>query len=143
MAQIKKPDIHERILREARKEFLKVGFQKSSLRKIASGAEVSLANLYSYHASKDAVFCAVVQVVTTELEAVEKFFRNYQPERASLDSLDIEIERAKAAAGYIHKHQVDLHLLFNQAQGSSLEDFPERLVHGYVENCRRFIAFLK
>lgn len=143
MAQVKKTEIAEQILSAARKEFLRVGFPQANIRQIAANANVSLANLYSYYSSKDAVFCAVVDSVKSELETLEKSFRNYQPASAAFDSLQIEIERSKSAASYIHKNRWDLHLLFNQAQGTSLENFSEQLVHGYTINCKNLISFLK
>lgn len=142
MAQIKKKDISDRILKEARREFLKRGFEKSSLREIASSSEVSLSNLYSYYSSKDALFSAVVASLKETLDAVAETFRTYQPDSAALDPLELEIERAKIAAKFIYDHRTDFHLLLNQSNGSSLEHFYEQLVQGYVINCKNFMSYL-
>jgi AcrR family transcriptional regulator len=142
VVQIKKLDIQVRILKEARREFLSEGFHKANMRKIAISSEVSLANLYSYHANKDALFCAVVNNVKIELEKLENFFKSYRPKSLTFDSLEIEIERANSAAQYIHKNRIEIHLLFNKSNGTSLENFTERLVSGYVINCKNLISFL-
>ena len=61
MAQIKKENIQGQLLRAARREFLRHGFQGASLRGIAERAQVSLANIYNYYRDKDALYIAVLQ----------------------------------------------------------------------------------
>lgn len=143
MPQIKKEEVRDRLYFAAKNEFLKVGFQQASLRTIAKAAKVSLANVYSYHPNKDALFSAVVAELKADLDQLTEGFRNYRPTEAELDPLELEIARAKKAAEYIHKRATDFHLLFNQATGSSLENYSEELVAGYVANCKSFLKFLK
>lgn len=143
MAQIKKEEVRDRLYFSAKKAFLKNGFQEASLRSIAESAKMSLANVYSYHPNKDALFCAVVDELKSDLDHLTNSFKNYHPESVSLDPLELELERAKMAATYIFERQEEFHLLFNQSNGSSLENYSEELVSGYVANCKSFLKFLK
>lgn len=143
MPQIKKEEVRDRLYLAAKKEFFKKGFQEASLRNIAKEAKVSLANVYSYHPNKDALFCAVVSELKSDLDQLTQNFKNYRPIETSLDPLELELQRAKTAAGYIFKRTEDFHLLFNQSTGSSLENYSEELVDGYVTNCKNFLKFLR
>ncbi len=63
-----KTETHERILPVARKIFLEKGFEKASMRDIASEAGLTAAGLYRHFADKEAMFCALVDPVLEELE---------------------------------------------------------------------------
>jgi AcrR family transcriptional regulator len=143
MVQMKKADIELKILVAAKNEFLRVGFQESKVRKIASQAQVSTSNLYSYFSNKDDLFAATTHKVRSDLLGLNEMFRRYRPSEVNLDSLPIEIERSLSAINYIRLHRIELHLLLNQSQGSKLAQFSDILVNGYVENCLGHIVYLK
>lgn len=58
--QTKKEEIRQDIISSATHEFLKKGYQKSSLRTIAAKANTTLGNLYNYFPNKEAILDAVV-----------------------------------------------------------------------------------
>ena len=57
--QILKESMRNRILVSAKKEFSRNGYNRSSMRKIASGADMTVGNLYRYYKGKKQLFDAV------------------------------------------------------------------------------------
>ena len=73
--QIQKESIKEEILKAASKEFLKRGFNASSMRTIAKKANTTLGNVYNYYDSKEAILDAVVDDLPTKMDAMLKAHR--------------------------------------------------------------------
>jgi Transcriptional regulator len=59
--QIIKEELNALILEKAEKEFLQKGFEHASLRNIAKESNTTIGNIYHYHASKEALFDALVK----------------------------------------------------------------------------------
>lgn len=137
MPQVKKQQVQDQLYRCAKQEFLKYGFTRASLRKIAKSSKISLANVYNYQPNKDALFGAVIESLKSDLDAITEEFSKYQPSALSLDAIELELCRAKISAKYVYERKFDFHLLLNQSKGSSLENYSEILVQGYVSNCRK------
>ena len=57
--QVKKQYIKDAILNYAESEFYKLGYQKTSMRKIARENKISIGNLYNYFISKEDLYLAV------------------------------------------------------------------------------------
>ena len=60
----------DKILINARKEFLEVGFHKASMRKIASLAQVTTGAIYRYYPDKEALFMAATEDAVTALHSI-------------------------------------------------------------------------
>ena len=60
--QTLKPEVRERIIKSARKNFAIHGYEKASTRMIAAGANMTVGNIYRYYKDKDALFYAVVEM---------------------------------------------------------------------------------
>ena len=72
--QTLKEEIRQAILKSASKAFFDDGFEKTSVRLIAYKAGISVANLYSYFPSKEAIFAAVAKPIRIVLrEAFNAF----------------------------------------------------------------------
>ncbi|MBW4448103.1 MAG: TetR/AcrR family transcriptional regulator [Spirirestis rafaelensis WJT71-NPBG6] len=143
MPQIKKEDTKSRLYCSAKKEFLMYGFHGANLRAISKSADMSLANVYSYAKDKDDLFKKVLIDVIIDLDKVAEYFKNYHPAENTFDSLEIQKERMRFAISYIYKNRIEFSLLLNRSSGSSLEDYPEKIVDGYSDNCKRFLTYLK
>lgn len=61
--QVKKDDVKKRIIDAAMHEFLEIGFEKSSLRRIVKSAGTTTGNFYNYFENKDALFDELVRDV--------------------------------------------------------------------------------
>ena len=143
MPQVRKAEVERRLLDSARGEFLRHGFQGASLRNIAEAANISLANVYSYAKDKDDLFRRVLMTVVSDIDRVEKYFSSYAPAGNEFDSLETETEQLKSGVCYIYAHKTEFILLLNRSAGSTLENYPEKIVHGYAKNCRRFLTHVK
>ncbi len=66
--QVKKDAVKKQILLSAKDDFLKNGFEKSSIRSIVKNAGTTIGNFYNYFESKDAVF----------EELVDEFYTNFK-----------------------------------------------------------------
>ena len=62
--------IDPRILESAKQEFLTLGFEKASLKRICEQAQVTTGALYKRYRGKDDLFCAVVEVTVGDLIGV-------------------------------------------------------------------------
>lgn len=143
MAQYKKSKIELKILKVAKKIFIKQGFQKSSLRDIAKGADITLSNLYNYYLNKDALFVAILKPITNDFERVIEYGRNYRPEVQPFETMETKQEQVRLAIDYIDKHRSELHLLLNQSSGSSLANYGEYLAIQYENNWNALFKHLK
>lgn len=59
--QFKKDDVRKALLNSGEEAFLKNGFEKASLRKIAKNAGTTIGNFYNYFENKEALFGALVE----------------------------------------------------------------------------------
>lgn len=66
--QVLKEDVKNKIVEAAVDEFLVNGYEKSSLRTIASQAGITIGNIYSYFSSKDDLFDHVVSPAAEALD---------------------------------------------------------------------------
>ena len=140
MAQIKKENIQGQILRAARREFLRHGFQGASLRGIAERAQVSLANIYNYYRDKEALYLAVLQPRLDDFERMKEFFRDYQPALTTFESFETEMRQVHVGLCYVDQHRAELNLLLNRSAGSALERYPEELVAEFTSNFGTLMA---
>jgi len=58
--QVLKEEVRQRIIKSARREFKKRGFEKASMRSIASSANMTVGNLYRYYKNKEDLFGAII-----------------------------------------------------------------------------------
>lgn len=142
MAQIKKENIQGQLLRAARREFLRHGFQGASLRGIAERAQVSLANIYNYYRDKDALYVAVLQPRLDDIERMKEFFHDYQPALVTFETFETEMQQVNVGLCYLDQHRAEMNLLLNRSAGSKLEQYPEELVEGFTQNFARLMARL-
>lgn len=69
--QVLKEEVRQRILKSARREFKKLGFDKASMRDIASTAKMTVGNLYRYYKNKEDLFGAIVGALYAELKELK------------------------------------------------------------------------
>ena len=119
--------IDPRILKSARGEFVKHGFEKSSLKAICDGAGVTTGALYKRYKGKEELFCAVVEQTVADLYAEAKRRGNLDP--ASMT--DEQLIRAWEMEGsdmmwwfqYLYEHREDFYLLLACSEGTRYSNF--------------------
>lgn len=125
--------IEPKILESARKEFLKEGFQRVSLRTICTQAGVTTGALYKRYSGKDELFGAVVKQTVEDLERIiqEKGNVDYDKmqDQELIDAWDMNEEYMMWWFNYLYQRYDDLVLLLKCASGSSYWNF----THTWVE----------
>ena len=119
--------IDPRILKSARAEFVKHGFEKSSLKAICDGAGVTTGALYKRYKGKEELFCAVVEQTVADLYAEAKRRGNLDP--ASIT--DEQLIRAWEMEGsdmmwwfqYLYERREDFYLLLACSEGTRYSNF--------------------
>lgn len=119
--------IDPRILKSARAEFVKHGFEKSSLKAICDGAGVTTGALYKRYKGKEELFCAVVEQTVAELYAKARRRGDLDP--ASMT--DEQLIRAWEMDGsdmmwwfqYLYERREDFYLLLACSEGTRYSNF--------------------
>ena len=65
--QVLKEEVRQRILKSARREFRKNGFEKASMRSISSVANMTVGNLYRYYKNKENLYGAIIGELHNEM----------------------------------------------------------------------------
>lgn len=79
--QVLKEEVRQRILKSARRQFRKHGFEKSSMRSIASTANMTVGNLYRYYKNKEKLYEAIIQELLAEIEILRENLAGEPEER--------------------------------------------------------------
>ncbi len=66
--QVLKDEVRQRILKSSRKEFMKCGFEKASMRTISNNAGMTVGNLYRYYKNKEDLFGAIIDVLHKKIK---------------------------------------------------------------------------
>jgi AcrR family transcriptional regulator len=121
MPQTRKQDIEERLAEAALRVFSREGYEGATVAAIAKEAGVSTGNVYRYHASKEALFRAVVPdalvhrfrtLLGARLEAARpvRAKATEPPERYLLASAEL--------LGFTVEHRLAVLVLLGRAEGS-------------------------
>lgn len=140
--QIPKEEIKNNILKVARDEFLKNGFEKASVRVITANAKTSKSNVYNYFKDKDALFCAVVEPTILE---IQEGLKQLQSRNRYANTYDIGAQKDVIYnfVNFAFGHSEDIKLLFSYSSGSSLQGYKNYLIDSVadvLENWVRQIA---
>ena len=69
--QVLKEEVRQRIIKSARREFKKCGFEKASMRSIASSANMTVGNLYRYYKNKEDLYGAIIGTLFDEIKTLK------------------------------------------------------------------------
>ncbi|SHN80323.1 TetR/AcrR family transcriptional regulator [Desulfitobacterium chlororespirans] len=134
----------QRILQAAQEEFLRLGFQNSSLRSIAKACGVTTGALYGYYSDKDALFDALVREAAETLYDI--YLRAHQefealPPEQQLAEMTQQIEpRVWECFDYIYEHYDAFKLLICHAEGTSYENYVHRMAEVEVQSSYIFLS---
>lgn len=102
----------EKIIKVATQEFLKNGYQATSLRKIAKEAQVTTGAMYGYYRNKESLFNSIVDEVGVK-------FRD--------DYLNKTIDQT--VINYIYQNLVAFKLIICNSKGTRYEEYLDSLVN--------------
>jgi AcrR family transcriptional regulator len=115
MPQRRKDEVDARIARAALEVFAREGYERSTVAAIAEAAGISTGNVYRYHASKEALFDAVVPAPLVER------FRSLLGARLAAAGRGFGEEWALASAelnGFVSEHRLAVLVVLGRAAGS-------------------------
>lgn len=139
MAQVKKPEVEQRLLEAALQAFAERGYRDAGVADIAARAGLSAGNVYRYFANKDELFYAAVRE-----EDAERFLALVRKRVASLSraddltALDAEARAdAEALLGFWVAHRLTVIVLLSRAEGSRYEGFRDVFVECLLAPVRK------
>lgn len=138
-----KAETRTRIIPCARQEFLEKGFERASMRSIASCAGISAAALYCHFADKEALFDTLVSSAAQGLkqmyiDAHEEF--SNLPKDAQRDHvLDYSRTPIEKMLSYIYENYESFKLIIICAEGTRYADFVHELVEIEVDYTMRYL----
>lgn len=103
-------ETRKRILEAARKEMLRVGYQKASMRRIAADAGVTAGALYKHFKGKEEIFEAICDGVIAQLFAKQKELLPEEPEQMTDEAL-LGIFSQKASVKMLYEFKEHFGLL--------------------------------
>lgn len=142
MAQTKKEHINQAILKIAEDHLIMYGYEKMSMRKIASEVSVSVSNLYNYYKNKAALIEAVVGEIYKEMMSI-KMDDSFLPAEMTFKGFMAYLDQlAGVMLPWIRMNRHQLIILLSKAGGSQYENFRRDFTNKYVEFEQAGIALL-
>lgn len=148
--QIQKDEIRNRILAVASREFINNGVKHTSIKTIASKANVAVGNVYNYYKGKDDLLRAVLAPLFTA-------FKDYHNKSISEEYVSIDIFHNQVyydmmyqqVSSLIIPFRKELYMLIFETAGTSLENDFDRLLEtaysdgiAYLENIKNLSSHI-
>ncbi len=137
----------ERILLAAKEEFLRLGYQKSSLRAIVRAAGVTTGAFYGYYPDKAALFDALVREPAEGLYEIylgaHEGFSALPPERQVSEMAETSHSGVWECFDYIYGHFDAFRLLLCCSEGTDWADYLDRLARIEAEGAVSFFLCLE
>lgn len=142
--QIQKDEIRNRILAVASREFINNGVKRTSIKTIASKANVAVGNVYNYYKGKDDLLRAVLAPLFTA-------FKDYHNKSISEEYVSIDIFHNQVyydmmyqqVASLIIPFRKELYMLIFETVGTSLENDFDRLLETAYSDGIAYLANIK
>ncbi|MFP4661520.1 MAG: TetR/AcrR family transcriptional regulator [Halanaerobiales bacterium] len=137
MVQYQKEEVRDSIIKAARGEFIKHGYQKASIRQIAEEAGVIPSNIYNYFDGKDGVFGEVLKPLIVELDNFKAFMIKWEFSDKSGDKHEGPGEHRRVmveSIKLVDKYRALFKLLVFKSHGSSYEDYINKMVNWFTDN---------
>lgn len=132
----------ERILVEAKQEFLEKGYQRASLRNIVKKAGVTTGALYGYFKNKEELFEALVgesyhKILDMYYQVLQSFFR-LSPEEQMQNMEAMTRRNVAAMTDYIYSHFDSFKLILCCSDGTKYSDIVQQMVSMDVDATHMF-----
>lgn len=135
------------ILEISKKEFLKQGYSKTTVRNIATAVGCTTGAIYRYYKDKAAIFDALVKdAADTLLIQYEEKSLNISSGSEEVNLMDVPDMSANEfdwIVDYIYDHYDVFRLISTASEGTDYEHYIEALIRIEEESTNRFVAVLK
>jgi len=137
--QVLKEEVREKIKKAAIHEFEKNGYQKTSMRSIASNAKLTVGNLYRYFKNKDDLFNVIIQPAFQEIyRFIEEFARIKEDSPFKKTKKDNFVKIFEESLIKIYsQHRAELIILLNGSKGSQMENAREQIIYLIAERIKK------
>lgn len=126
------------IVKSAIHEFTKYGYQKASLRKIASNANVTIGAIYTRYANKDILFCSLVLPLIGKIERTYQIIKK-EYQTVTMDNFKQAIKKEyDLILNLLFDEYTSSYLLLCKSQGSSLENFFDEIIERKIQETLEF-----
>ena len=137
---------HEKIVKAAKEEFLKYGFEDTSMRRIAGRVGMSVSALYKHFSNKEAMFASLVDPVIRL--CMEGYQRIEDESFAELEDFDAEhIWENKNTTvkmmKFIYAYLDEFRLIILKSSGTKYESFIHDIALKEEETTLRYMETLK
>lgn len=142
--QVKKENIKEKIMNSARKEFLKHGYVKASLRVIAEKEGLTKGAVYSYFKNKDTLFYELAAPAVNFIEGELQYDDCYYGSEVKEFFFDhkLTLQGFRNFANAVLNNYESFKLLLFCSAGSSLQNYKERIIQLYSKSFYKTIFLL-
>ena len=139
-------DTQRSILEAGKREFLAMGFQDASLRRIAQQAGVTTGAIYGYYADKAALFQALVEPTAADFKArfigMQQAFTTMPPEAQIKSMRTYSSDALQSFLDDIYAHYDVFRMLVCSAAGTAYEQYIESLVEIEAASTKAFVETL-
>ena len=139
---IKNHSLDSQIAEAAFQEFLTFGYEKASLRKIAANAGVTVGAIYTRYATKDSLFCSLVQPLIDRIsEAFSQIQQQFFGGSAGTELTSLESSMQIESQAILHLLFDDYEravLLLCRSAGSSLEHYFDAILQRKIDTTIQF-----
>ena len=140
-------ETEKRILETAKNEFLKRGFQRTSMRRIAALSGVTTGALYGYFASKEDIFDSLVkEAYETVMDAYKQAHEEFAalPYDTQVSGMgDITACCVEWCLEYIYDHLDEFRLILMCSDGTRYANMVDEMMKTEEESTEEFIALMR
>ncbi len=132
--QVLKEDIKEAILNAATAEFLKHGYENSSIRTIARRAGITAGNLYRYFESKEELFN---RITSPAFAAVMESMKEHDIDLESFDDANLEFlidAGAQMMAELFTRYREAILIILNGSRGTRFEGAKQEMTDHFTRH---------
>lgn len=140
-------ETHQDILESAKLNFLKFGYERSNLRTICKGANVTTGAFYRHFKGKDEVFDELVSKAIKELKKIyyiseDTLYKTIEEQDIN-EFWDMNDEAILSFVDLIYKYYDEFRLVLLFSDGTKYEHFLHDISDIETKNTLKFMKFLK
>ncbi len=115
MAQVQKQEVKDQIIQSAKIEFYRAGYDGANMRNIASGAGITVGNLYRYFENKDELYKEVIgKVYALTNNAIERITKMNISMSREIDPTHVQNLKDDKEHNYVRMIVEEIVSLFSQ-----------------------------
>lgn len=142
---VHKEDTRQKLLDSAKQEFLELGYQKASLRRICKNAGVTTGALYFFFEDKADLYDALVRDLATLIMNMLKSHTDTEKvmyQDSFQYDMDLDMMAGKRLISTYYAHQDIGKLLIHCSQGTPYEHYFDHIIDFFEEHNKRIIMNL-